>query len=76
MRIVTIHEAKIHLSRLLERGDQRRALYHCKSRQAVVTVIKIDTTEPIRRTDFLAGRFPSPTISIKWAARLFNGDLE
>ena len=62
MRKVNIHEAKTHLSRLLEEAVNGESFIIAKSGKPLVTVTRIDAPKPpaARRTGFLAGRISIP----------------
>jgi prevent-host-death family protein len=62
MRTVNIHEAKTHLSRLLEDAVNGEPFIIAKAGKPLVTVSKIDPAKPVwaRRTGFLTGRFAVP----------------
>jgi prevent-host-death family protein len=62
MRTVNIHEAKTHLSRLVERAAQGEAFVIAKAGKPMVKVIPIEAHPPpsTRRLGFLAGQFTVP----------------
>jgi prevent-host-death family protein len=62
MRTVNIHEAKTHLSRLLEEAVNGEPFIIAKAGKPLVVVSKVDPAKPraARRTGFLVGRFPVP----------------
>ena len=62
MKTVNIHEAKTHLSRLLERVAKGDSFVIAKAGKPVARVVPFQTTqaEPARRTGFLAGQFGVP----------------
>jgi prevent-host-death family protein len=82
MRTVNIHEAKTHLSRLLEEAVNGEPFIIAKAGKPLVIVTKIDAPEPkpVRRTGFLAGRFSVPDDFDQMGAeeieRLFEGRPE
>ena len=81
MRTVNIHEAKTHLSRLLEEAVNGEPFIIAKAGKPLVKVTRIDESEtrPKRRIGFLAGQFPVPDdfdqMHAEEIARLFEGDL-
>ena len=82
MRTVNIHEAKTHLSRLLEEAVNGEPFIIAKAGKPLVKVTRIDdapTRQP-RRLGFLAGRFSVPDDFDRMGAdeivRLFEGDKE
>ncbi|QNM97728.1 type II toxin-antitoxin system Phd/YefM family antitoxin [Chitinimonas koreensis] len=62
MQTVNIHEAKTHLSRLLEQAAQGEPFIIAKAGKPLVKVVALDTPEPQqqRRLGFLAGRVEVP----------------
>lgn len=62
MRTVNMHEAKTHLSRLVERAVQGEPFVIARGGRPLVKVVPIDAPEPhqMRRTGFLAGRMTVP----------------
>jgi prevent-host-death family protein len=62
MRTVNIHEAKTHLSRLLEEAVNGEPFIIAKAGKPLVTVTKVDPPKPkpVRRTGFLNGRLSVP----------------
>jgi prevent-host-death family protein len=60
--MVNIHEAKTHLSRLIEEAVQGKPFVIAKAGKPVVKVTAIDAPEPaaVRRTGFLAGQISVP----------------
>ena len=67
-KTVNIHEAKTHLSRLIEEAVQGEPFVIAKAGKPVVRVTAIDAPPPlaVRRTGFLAGQSLFPTISTTW----------
>ncbi len=82
MRTVNIHEAKTHLSRLLEEAVNGEPFIIAKAGKPLVMVTKVDApaAKPVRRTGFLAGRWSIPDdfdrMGPEEIARLFAGELE
>ncbi|WP_457092863.1 type II toxin-antitoxin system Phd/YefM family antitoxin [Microvirga sp. P5_D2] len=62
MRIVNIHEAKTHLSRLIEKAARGEGFVIAKAGKPVVKVTALDTPAAgqSRRLGFLAGQFAVP----------------
>lgn len=61
-KTVNIHEAKTHLSRLIEEAVRGEPFIIAKAGKPVVLVSAIDAPQPaaIRRTGFLSGRISVP----------------
>lgn len=80
MHIVNIHEAKTHLSRLIERAAKGEPFIIAKSGKPMVKVIAIDTpsAEEARRVGFMAGQFSVPADFDRMGKdeieKLFGGD--
>ena len=62
MEIVNIHQAKCHLSRLLQGVAEGRPFIIAKAGKPIARVTAIDAPEPaqIRRLGFLAGQLTVP----------------
>ena len=62
MEIVNIHEAKTHLSRLVERAARGEAFVIAKAGKPMVKVMPLDAPEggEAKRLGFLAGQFRVP----------------
>ena len=62
MEIVNIHQAKCHLSRLLQGVAEMRPFIIAKAGKPIAWVTATDAPEPpqIRRLGFLAGQFAVP----------------
>lgn len=62
MDIVNIHEAKTHLSRLVERAAKGESFIIAKAGKAMVKVVPIDAPDhsKMRRIGFLSGAFEVP----------------
>jgi len=79
-KTVNIHEAKTHLSRLIEEAVRGEPFIIAKAGKPVVKVTAIDAPEPTakRRTGFLAGQISIPEdfdqMDADEIADLFNGD--
>ena len=80
MQIVNIHEAKTHLSRLIERAAKGESFIIAKSGKPMVKVIAVDTPSEAeaRRVGFMAGRFSVPgdfdRMGNDEIGKLFGGD--
>lgn len=63
MRIVNIHEAKTHLSRLVERAVEGESFVIAKAGRPLVKVVSLAATEggQPQRLGFFAGRIAVPT---------------
>ena len=62
MRIVNIHEAKTHLSRLVERAAEGEAFIIAKSGKPMVKVVALDQSEVSKssRLGFMCGEIQVP----------------
>ncbi|HEV7293021.1 MAG TPA: type II toxin-antitoxin system Phd/YefM family antitoxin [Devosia sp.] len=61
MHIVNIHEAKTHLSRLIEKAAEGEAFIIAKAGKPMVKVVPLDTDHmKQRRLGFLLGQFKVP----------------
>lgn len=62
MRTVNIHEAKTHLSRLIDQAAKGEPFVIAKAGKPLVKVVAIDApaSNQIRRLGFLRGRFRIP----------------
>jgi prevent-host-death family protein len=62
MLIVNIHEAKTHLSRLLERAVRGEPFIIAKAGKPMVKVVPLETPEAgqVRRVGFMAGQIVVP----------------
>ena len=81
MRTVNIHEAKTHLSRLIERAVSGEPFIIAKAGRPLVKVMAIDAPErgAERRLGFLAGQADVPEDFDRMGAgeigRMFEGDV-
>jgi prevent-host-death family protein len=79
MLTVNIHEAKTHLSRLIERAAQGEPFIIAKAGRPMVKVVPLETPRPgeVRRLGFLAGQIEVPDDFDRMGAeeiqRLFGG---
>jgi prevent-host-death family protein len=62
MQTVNIHEAKTHLSRLVEQAAKGKPFVIAKAGKPLVKVTPLDApvAEQVRRLGFMAGRFVVP----------------
>lgn len=62
MRSVNIHEAKTHLSRLIEQAARGEPFIIAKAGRPMVKVMAVEAGEaaPARRLGFMAGQFSVP----------------
>lgn len=80
MQTVNIHEAKTHLSRLVERAAAGEPFIIAKAGKPMVKVVAIDAPEPrpVKRIGFLEGRIKVPDdfddIGREEIERMFYGD--
>jgi prevent-host-death family protein len=79
MRTVNIHEAKTHLSRLVDQAAKGEPFVIAKAGKPLVKVVAVDApaANQIRRLGFLGGRFRIPDdfdrMGDKEITRLFGG---
>ncbi|PWR24077.1 type II toxin-antitoxin system prevent-host-death family antitoxin [Zavarzinia compransoris] len=79
MRMVNIHDAKTHLSRLVEQAAKGESFIIAKAGRPMVKVVPLEAPIPAvpRRLGFLAGQFEVPadfdTIGEDDIAALFDG---
>jgi prevent-host-death family protein len=80
MRTINIHEAKTHLSRLVEKAAQGEEFIIAKAGKPMVKVVPLDSTAQgaLGRLGFLAGELVVPddfdTMGQEQIERLFLGD--
>lgn len=80
MRTVNIHEAKTHLSRLIERVVKGESFIIAKSGKPMVKVVAIDTpaAADVRRAGFMNGQISIPDdfdrLGSKEIEKLFGGN--
>lgn len=62
MEAINIHEAKTHLSRLVEQAAQGKPFIIAKAGKPLVKVVALDTPEPaaVRRLGFMNGQVAVP----------------
>lgn len=79
MDIVNIHDAKTHLSRLIEKAAQGESFIIAKAGKPMAKVVPLETGEQApRRLGFMAGQITVPddfdTMGQQEIARLFEGE--
>jgi prevent-host-death family protein len=78
MRIVNIHEAKTHLSRLVEAAAKGEPFIIAKAGKPLVKVVPVDAPTAPKRFDFMKGQLTVPddfdTMDQKEIEQLFYGD--
>jgi prevent-host-death family protein len=60
MRTVNIHEAKTHLSKLIDAAVKGEPFIIARAGKPLVKVVALDAPEAPRRFGFLAGQFTVP----------------
>lgn len=60
MHTVNIHEAKTHLSRLVDRAAKGEPFLIAKAGKPLVKVVPLSAPEKLRRVGFLAGEISVP----------------
>ena len=80
MRTVNIHEAKTHLSRLVEAAAKGEPFIIAKAGKPLVKVVPIDAPAAPKRFDFMRGQFAVPddfdTMDREAIEKMFYGDDE
>jgi prevent-host-death family protein len=80
MKTVNIHQAKTHLSRLVEAAAKGEPFVIAKSGKPLVKVVPVDAPAAPRRLGFMQGQFTVPddfdTMDQEEIERLFYGDDE
>ncbi|MBX9701589.1 MAG: type II toxin-antitoxin system prevent-host-death family antitoxin [Acetobacteraceae bacterium] len=81
MRSVNIHEAKTHLSRLVEQAARGEGFIIAKAGKPMVKVVPIDPPPPAtNRLGFMQGEFTVPddfdTMMQDEIIAMFEGDIE
>jgi prevent-host-death family protein len=78
MRTVNIHEAKTHLSRLVEAAAKGEPFIIAKAGKPLVKVVPVDAPIAPKRFDFMKGQFTVPddfdTMDQQEIEQLFYGD--
>ncbi|MBV9289931.1 MAG: type II toxin-antitoxin system Phd/YefM family antitoxin [Hyphomicrobiales bacterium] len=80
MRTVNIHEAKTHLSRLVDAAAKGEPFIIAKAGKPLVKVVPIDAPPAPKRFDFMKGEFTVPddfdTMFQEEIEKMFYGDDE
>jgi len=82
MRTVNIHEAKTHLSRLVEQAAKGEPFVIAKAGKPLVKVVPLDEPpkKPVQRIGFMKGQYSIPddfdTMFQDEIIRMFEGDPE
>ena len=80
MRTVNIHEAKTHLSRLVDAAARGEPFIIAKAGKPLVKVVPLDAPTAPKRFDFMAGQFTVPddfdTMYQEEIEKMFYGDDE
>jgi prevent-host-death family protein len=80
MKKINIHEAKTHLSRLVDEAADGKPFVIAKAGKPLVKVVPLDTpsAKKVRRLGFLEGQFLIPddfdSIGSTEIERMFNGE--
>jgi prevent-host-death family protein len=78
LRTVNIHEAKTHLSRLVDAAAKGEPFIIAKAGKPMVKVVPIDAPPKPKRFDFMAGEFTVPddfdTMYQEEIEKLFGAD--
>jgi prevent-host-death family protein len=78
LRTVNIHEAKTHLSRLVDAAAKGEPFIIAKAGKPMVKVVPIDAPAKPKRFDFMAGEFTVPddfdTMYQEEIEKLFGAD--
>ena len=82
METVNIHQAKTHLSRLVEKAARGEPFIIAKAGKPMVKVVPLEAAEqrPVKRIGFMKGRIKVPddfdTMGAEEIRRMSYGDLE
>ena len=78
MRTINIHDAKTHLSRLVDAAAKGEPFIIAKAGKPLVKVVPVDAPDAPERFDFMKGRFTVPddfdTMDQEEVAKLFHGE--
>ena len=78
MRTVNIHEAKTHLSRLVDAAAKGEPFIIARAGKPLVKVVPLEPPKTSKRFDFMAGEFTVPddfdTMDQEEIEKLFYGD--
>jgi prevent-host-death family protein len=72
MRTINIHEAKTHLSRLVEQAAKGEPFVIAKAGKPMVKVVAVEAAKRARRLGFMAGQISVP----KDFDRMGNNEIE
>jgi len=72
LKTVNFHEAKRHLSRLVDRAARGEAFVIAKAGKPLVKVVALDTPKGSQRLGFMEGQFSVPADF----DRLFSDEIE
>ncbi len=61
MRTINIHEAKTHLSRLVEEASEGEEIVIAKAGKPVARLVPVEKTSKRRKLGILAGKFAVPS---------------
>jgi prevent-host-death family protein len=81
MQTINIHEAKTHLSRLIERASKGESFIIAKAGKPLVKLMPLNAPESsqIKRVGFMAGQIAVPDdfdqMGSTYIEQLFNGDM-
>jgi prevent-host-death family protein len=56
MKVVTVHAAKTHLSRLIERAEAGEEIVIARNKQPVARLVRIDAVPPLRKFGAMRGK--------------------
>ena len=77
MRTINIHDAKTHLSRLVDAAAKGEPFIIAKAGKPLVKVVPVDAPDAPERFDFMKGHFTVPddfdTMDQEEIAKLFHG---
>jgi len=78
MRTVNIHEAKTHLSKLIDAAAKGEPFIIAKAGKPLVKVVPVDAPTAPKRFDFMRGQFTVPddfdTMCQEEIEKMFYGD--
>jgi prevent-host-death family protein len=79
MKTVNVHEAKTHLSKLIDLAVKGEPFIIAKAGKPLVKVMALDAPQPLKRIGFLEGQFEIPedfdTMGAEEIERAFNGEF-
>ena len=78
MRSINIHQAKTHLSRLVEEAAKGDSFIIAKAGKPIAKVVPLDAPKRVRRIGFMAGQFEVPddfdTMAAAEIQAMFEGE--